>query len=110
MEDGIIESKYSYVVPNLTKYDLWELYEVTDHLLLVPKRHVIHLNELDDKEKLEFINTLSKYEADGYSIYSRSSGSNTRSVDHLHTHLIKTSNKQLRLILFTTKPYFLLGF
>jgi len=106
-EKGIIESKHSYVVPNLTKYDLWELHEVADHLLLLPKRHVQHLSELNESERLEIMDTLAKYEANGYSVYARSTGYNNRSVEHQHTHLIKTTNKKFRVALFTEKPYFL---
>ena len=106
-EKGLIGFKYSYIVPNLTKYDFWELYDVADHLLLLPRRHVQHLNELSGAEKLEIIDKLSEYEAKGYSVYARSQGFNDRSEEHQHTHLIKTANKKMRVALFIGKPYFL---
>ena len=109
-EKGLIEFKYSYIVPNLTKYDFWELYDVVDHLLLLPKRHVQHLNELNDSEKLEIISKIAEYEANGYSVYARSQDFNARSEEHQHTHLIKTTNKKMKMALFIDNPYFLFKF
>ena len=34
---------------NRVFYDVWELHDVTDHLLVVPKRHVHSLSELDEE-------------------------------------------------------------
>ena len=41
MQERVVrETKYTIIVPNLVKYDLWEFRDVTEHLLVIPKRHV----------------------------------------------------------------------
>lgn len=105
--NAVYENNELYVVPNLTSYDLWELHDVVDHLLVVPKRHVKTLSELTQKEKLAIMNVYSTYEEDGYSIYARGKGFVKRSVNHQHSHLIKTTNKKPRIAFFIAKPYLL---
>lgn len=95
-----------YVVPNLTQYDLWELYDVEDHLLIIPRRHVEALEELTKAERLAVIDAAAAYEAEGYSIYARGVGFVNRSVKHQHTHLIKTNNRRPKIALFLQWPYF----
>jgi diadenosine tetraphosphate (Ap4A) HIT family hydrolase len=108
LAEAIYKDKFVYIVPNLTKYDLWELYDVEDHLLLIPKRHVEILKELDDKERLAVMNQAADYESRGYSVYARGTGFIKRSVKHQHTHLIKVSNKKPRLALFIQSQYMLI--
>lgn len=109
-EKVVTETEYHRLVPNRVSYDLWELRRVTQHLLLIPKRHVASLSQLTDEEKLDHINLIAKYEADGYNIYARGVGSLQRSVVHQHTHLIKTGRKQARGSFTIRKPYFLITF
>lgn len=89
---------------------MWEMLDVTEHLLVVPKRHALSLDELTDEEKLDHMNILASYEAKGYNIYARSVDSTTRSVAHQHTHLIKASGRRAKIVLFFQKPYFLFKF
>lgn len=96
-----------YVVPNLTKYDLWEGHDVEDHLLVIPLRHVGSLDELSETEKLAIIDQASAYEKQGYGVYARGVGVVTRSVTHQHTHLIKTSSMRPRITIFLRRPYLL---
>lgn len=104
---AVYENDMLYIVPNLTSYDLWELHDVVDHLLVIPKRHVKVLSELTKKERLAVMDVYAEYEAKGYSVYARGKGFVKRSVEHQHTHLIKTSNKKPRFAIFLTKPYLL---
>lgn len=110
IKNQIKVTKHSYIVPNLTQYDMWEMLDVVGHLLVVPKRHVLSLKELTDEEKLDHMNIIAAYEAEGYNIYARSVDSSTRSVPHQHTHLIKASGKRAKAVLFLQKPYFLFKF
>jgi diadenosine tetraphosphate (Ap4A) HIT family hydrolase len=105
---AVYEDKHVYVLHNLTKYDLWELFDVQEHLLVVPKRHVEALTQLDAEERTSLINVIADYESRGYSIYARGVGFVNRSVNHQHTHLIKTSNRRPKLAVFFTKPYLLI--
>jgi diadenosine tetraphosphate (Ap4A) HIT family hydrolase len=108
LAEAIYQNKHMYVVHNLTKYDLWELHEVTDHLMIIPKRHVESLQELSEKERLAIMETASEYEYKGYSIYARGVGSSARSVAHQHTHLIKTTGKKPLVSIYLRRPYLLL--
>ena len=110
IKQSIAETPHAYIVPNLTQYDLWELHDVVDHLLVVPKRHVLSFAELDEKERLDIMNILAEYESQNYNIYARGEQFVKRSVAHQHTHLIKVSNKKPRMSLFLQKPYMLVKF
>ena len=106
----IDKSKYHVIVPNIVFYDVWEMRTVTDHLLVLPKRHVGSLAELTREEKIDHMDVMARYEADGYNIYARGLNSPQRSVPHQHTHLIKTATKPARLQLIVKKPYLLIKF
>lgn len=108
ISNAVFEDDLIYIVPNLTQYDLWELHDVEDHLLIVPKRHVETLSELTNAEKLAVMDRAAEYEAKGYSIYARGVGFVKRSVKHQHTHLIKVTNKKPRIAIFLQSPYYLL--
>ena len=81
--------------------------DVTDHLMIIPKRHVDSMSDLSKEEKLDLINLMADYEAKGYNVYSREKESNMKSVVHQHTHLIKTKNNKAHFVLYFRKPYFL---
>lgn len=106
----VLETKHAYVVPNRVFYDLWELRAVTDHLLVVPKRHVRSLKELNQAERADIMDILSDYEAKNYNVYARAIDSKQRSVGHQHTHLIKTADKQAHGSLSVQKPYIFIKF
>lgn len=108
IEKSLYETDLSYVIRNITEYDLWESHEVVDHLMIIPKRHVESLVAMDDNERLDTMRIAAHYEAEGYNVYARGVGSATRSVAHQHTHLIKISDKNPRVVLHVKKPYFLL--
>lgn len=105
---AIFENELIYIVANLTQYDLWELHDVEDHLLIIPKRHVETLGELSRAERLAVMDQAAKYEANGYSIYARGVGFVKRSVKHQHTHLIKVTNRKPKIAIFLQSPYYLL--
>jgi len=69
-------------------------------------RHVESLSELNDKEKIEMIEVLAKYEKQGYNIYAREKDNKIKTVPHYHVHLIKIESKKPRAFLFIRKPYF----
>lgn len=78
------------VVPNAFPYAVWDSALVEDHLMITSVRHLLSLDEFDEQETADFIALVRRYEAAGYSVYTRSQGNKGRSVGHLHTHLIKT--------------------
>lgn len=97
-----------FVIPNRVSYDMFEGRKVTDHVMVIPKRHHEDIQSFNDKEKIDSMTIIGDYESRGYNIYARGVGSISRSVKHQHTHLIKLTDKPSRLIIYTRKPYILL--
>ena len=112
LANAVYETEHAYIVPNRVFYDVWELRDVADHLLVVPKRHVKSLSQLNTPERAAIMDVISDYEGRDYNIYARSVDSKQRSVAHQHTHLIKTTEakRKPRALIFTRKPYFLIKF
>lgn len=106
----ILETEYNYVIENRVPYDTWELHDVTEHLLVVPKRHVDSLDHMTDVELLDAMRICAEYEAKDYNVYARSIESPRRSVRHQHTHLIKIDRRPARASFFLKKPYLLIKF
>lgn len=98
------------VMTNKYPYEYWDGRNVDEHLLLAPKRHVLSLSHLDDKEKVEAINLMAEYESRGYSIYWRSQTNASRSIPHQHTHLFKLGEKEVRAQFFMRRPYYFFTF
>lgn len=102
----IVENaKYFLVVKNGFPYDFWEFMNVLDHLMVIPKRHILSIAELNDKERSEWVSLVADYESHGYNIYLREKENTTKSVPHQHTHLIKTSNKKASFYVYSRRPY-----
>lgn len=97
-----------WLVKNIFPYDIWDDQGVTDHLMLVPKRHIDSVGDMNDKELLEHSRILGVYDKLGYSIYARSSGNVIKSVVHQHTHLIKLDGKEMSFMVYNKKPYLLI--
>jgi len=90
IENEIIEQNdYFWVVKNAFPYAIFDGFEVIDHLLIVPKKHVEAIFELTIEERQNLIELISKYEIKGYSFFSRSPKNQAKSIWHQHTHLIK---------------------
>lgn len=54
---------------------------------------------------LDAMKIYATYEAKGYNLYARGTGSRLRSVHHQHTHLIKIGSKGARAGFYARKPY-----
>jgi ATP adenylyltransferase len=105
---GIVEeSEYCYVIKNRSFYTQWEMSKVIDHLMVIPKRHVLSLSHLKTEEMTDIMTVIARYEGDHYDVFARSPGSKTRSVPHQHTHLIKTDHKPARGMFSWRRPYIL---
>jgi diadenosine tetraphosphate (Ap4A) HIT family hydrolase len=102
----IKETKSFKVIRNIFPYESWDLQDVDDHLLLVPKRHIDSLNDLTRDEAVEYVDIIGSYESNSYNIWARAPQSVIKSVAHQHTHLMKPGNKQTKLLLYLKKPYF----
>ncbi|MCL2869363.1 HIT domain-containing protein [Candidatus Saccharibacteria bacterium] len=93
--DQIIKlTDHFYVIRNKFPYDWFDLQGVKTHYLLIPKRHVVSFNELNNAERAEYMDIIGDYEAKGFTVFTRASNNHVRSVAHLHTHLIKTDGKR----------------
>jgi diadenosine tetraphosphate (Ap4A) HIT family hydrolase len=77
------------VIVNLFPYAAWDGLSVVDHLMIVPARHLLSKAEFTGEESADWWMVAAEYEARGYSVYTRSPDNASRSVAHLHTHLIR---------------------
>lgn len=97
-EQLISHHDHMYVTRNIFPYTLWDGSPVSDHLMVVPRRHIVSLSELTTEEKLEWTDLVTFYEKQNYSVYARSADNSAKSIVHQHTHLIRVAPrpKQLR--------------
>jgi diadenosine tetraphosphate (Ap4A) HIT family hydrolase len=105
----LYENKTMYVVANRVAYDIFEDRKVTEHLMVIPKKHHDSIQTFSSEEKCDAMDVMGEYESKGYSVYARGLGGPTRSVKHQHTHLIKLVDAPSKLIIYTRKPYVLLN-
>ena len=92
-EEIVDESKYFFVIPARAPY-------IEDHLLIIPKRKVYVLRELNNEERLEMYELLEKWSK---LLHTKHSGVNLllrdwlvcenyvefgKSINHLHFHLV----------------------
>ena len=100
LDERIIEETPTMaVIENAVPYDWWDFRQVTQHFMVIPKRHVETIAELNQTERKEYLEIIAKYESEGYSLYLRSAKNQTRSQPHLHTHLIKSGKENNKFIL-----------
>ncbi|MGK2896017.1 MAG: hypothetical protein ACSLEY_00230 [Candidatus Saccharimonadales bacterium] len=98
-----------YLMPNRTKYDLFEGIPVIEHLMIIPKKHREAIVEFTKQERAEFADIIAEYESQGYHFLGRGVGTVSRSVQHQHTHLIKLSDKPTQVLLHIKKIHLLLA-
>jgi diadenosine tetraphosphate (Ap4A) HIT family hydrolase len=96
-----------WVVRNLFPFDVWDTSDVTDHLLVVPKRHIDSVGHFNTDEQAEYAKIIGAYDLKGYASYARPKGSMNKSVPHQHTHLMTYGNKRKKLLIYIKRPYFL---
>jgi len=96
------------LIENAFKYDHWDGEGVSEHIMIIPKRHIESINEMIDSEANEYIKLVGLYENMGYSIYARSKHNKEKSVNHQHTHLIKLDGSHKKILFYIRKPHFLL--
>lgn len=96
--------KHFFVVKNIFPYTMWDSCNVVNHLMVIPKKHVSSLSELNAKELMEFSTLIASYENKQYGIYARPNASNMKSIAHQHTHLIKTDHKKTKILFYIERP------
>lgn len=99
------ETKHFRIIKNLFPYSVWDQQDVIDHLMIVPKIHTETFAVFTPEISAEYVELLSEFENQEYSSYTRAAKALTKSVPHLHTHLIKLSGKYKRLVFFARRPY-----
>lgn len=98
------EGKLFRVIINAFPYTLWDSCTVTEHLMIVPKRHIHSISKFTKEEIDEYHRIGASYEKKGYDLYSRGLSSNMKSIPHQHTHLIKTDGVKIKGLLYKEKP------
>lgn len=104
----IESNKYFWVVENLWGYDIWDDMHVDNHLMIVPKRHIVGLHEFHKQEVELFFKLVRKYEKKGYSLYARAPSDPQKSVIHQHTHLIRLGETRTKFKLHIRRPHVLI--
>lgn len=102
-----VAHEHFLVTDNLFPYEIWDSHEVADHIMIVPRRHVEGIYQLDKTERAELMDVIVEYEEQGYSVYARAPENKQKSVAHQHTHLIKTHGKPKNMLFTSVKPYIL---
>jgi len=92
------------LIRNIFPYSVWDSQQVVDHLMIVPKQHTDTLKHLSDEQAAEFVQLISEYEEQGYNVYARAPKSSIKTVEHQHTHLIKTTGR-VKFVFVLMKPY-----
>lgn len=101
----VSETTFFYVVRALFPYSHWDSQEVVDHLMIIPKRHTDSLKGLTPAAAVEYVDLVGEYQQQSYNIYTRAPGSKAKTVEHQHTHLIKTTGNLKRVVLMVRRPY-----
>ena len=106
----VIKSYRSFwLVKNIFPYDNWDDNRVVDHLMIVPKRHLISLSELSTAEGNNLLKIIGEYEHQGYSLYARAPQNIAKSVLHQHSHLIKLGSQRKKFKLYIRKPHIMIA-
>lgn len=106
-EQVVVTRERFWIVRNLFPYDIWDDRPVDEHLMIVPRRHIVSLAELDLDERRDYIDLIADYEQRGYNIYSRTDASPTKSVSHQHTHLIRVRDEPISALYYSNDPHVL---
>lgn len=99
-EPDVGSYKTMRVVNNRTKYDIFDAAPVTDHLMVVPLKHHKTISTFSDAERKDWFSAVAEYEQQGYHIFSRGQATVSRSVEHVHTHLIKIGDVRVKNMLY----------
>ena len=81
--------KSMMILRNKFPYARWDGWKVGEHLMIVPVRHITTLAEMTVDEEDDFMTLMAEYDISGYSFYHRSHGNKSKSMPHIHGHLIK---------------------
>lgn len=101
------ETTLFWVVKNIFAYNVWDDLAVVDHLMIIPKRHIIGMHEFSETEILDYFTIMTGYEEKGYSLYARAPKNIGKSVIHQHSHLIKLGSSTKKFMFYIRKPHIL---
>jgi len=108
MAEIIEENATMRILKNRVPYDVFETLVVEDHLLIIPKAHKCDFGEFDEQENLDYMAFVASYQDKNYNIYVRAPRSSTRSIKHIHSHLLLMPGRKLKSLLYLDKPYLVL--
>ena len=97
-EDIVKMTEHFFVLRPIAPYVRWDDRQIDNsggdgHLMIVPKRHILCLGEMNEEERVEYISLQIWGERHGFSSYIRSPDNPARSVPHLHAHLLRVGEK-----------------
>ncbi len=92
------------IVTNAFPYTLWDSCSVTEHMMIVPARHIESMSSFTLDEVAEYHLIASDYKKKGYDLYARGLSSNMKSILHQHTHLLKTDGNKIHGLVYIEEP------
>lgn len=85
----IAEHPNFLIAENRFPYNEWDAQLVTEHIMIIPKRHLMKFSEFTPGEASQFLEIITEFEDEGYSIYARAQQNKSRTITHQHTHLLR---------------------
>lgn len=85
------------IVDNQAPYDVWDMRPVRRHKMLVAKRHILSVSDMNRDEVSEMIRAIKTYTDAGFFIFLKPRNLDIMSVHHWHMHFIETENKKLKV-------------
>lgn len=85
----ISELENFLIINNRFPYYEWDAQTVNEHIMIIPRRHLMKFVEFTKDEATQLLEIISDYEDRGFSIYARAQQNKSRTVTHQHTHLLR---------------------
>lgn len=104
-EEIVATFTFFYVAIAIAKYDMWDNLGVEEHLMIIPKRHLIGVDEFNPEESQQFFSIISEYEKEGFSLYQRAPTNMGKSVMHQHSHLLRLDNNPKKFVIYLNNPH-----
>lgn len=85
----IASTETMLVVENDFPYEFFDNREVSEHIMIVPRRHIGEYRDFSEEELQDYWRLIADYQSREYALFTRPVRDEMRSVPlHLHTHAV----------------------
>lgn len=107
VESDCVIEEYTHfrIIKNIYPYHMWDLKQVEEHLMIVPKHHTEGFDGFKEESFEEYLKITTSYSNSGYDLFTRTTKSSRKTQPHFHTHLIRTSGSIRKKLYFEEDPY-----